>query len=68
MPKMAAIVDKDGDVWTGAIVRKGCDAATGIGATALLGPIGLFLALSDDTVTVKINGEEHTGTRVKNSD
>ena len=62
MSKIATIKDRDGDVWTGRVVEKPAsaeDIAIGLftGGLAVLAP--------DINTTVEVNGETHSGTKVK---
>jgi hypothetical protein len=62
MAKTATVQDSNGDVWTGRVVRS---TSAGYEMLGALMSCGLTLLPDDDSVSVKVNGETHTGSRVK---
>jgi len=57
---VTTIVDSDGQVWTGAVTERNDHFVrdTLLGAFV---PITLLMGPSEPTVTVKVNGETHSG-------
>ena len=63
--KIDTIQDRNGDVWTGRVTNVDRNTALdllgnviGLGIPALCGP-------NEPTVTVEVNGEKHSGSKVK---
>ena len=61
--KIATIVDDDGDVWTGKVIDKSSNSD--ILADMLFLGLPSLAGSTDDSVTVEVNGHEHSGDRVK---
>lgn len=62
-PDIETIVDHEGEVWTGAVTGRE-DHFVRDTVLRTFVPITLLMGPSEPTVTVKVNGEEHSGTRL----